>query len=228
MRRTSGDAADLRQEIHLQIWRSPRLSDGAMFCSRLWIVCVAHNTAASYVIRERRANSKFVGFEELERTLESVEQPVDMDRDRALRDAQQVILKLKPLDRQIIISYLEGMDTASIADITGLTPANIGMKIHRIKKILAHRNWKGAGRMRDLSVIADTWGPPGSNQPGRRDSRGRGTTCSVSSKLRSCFLPHSRSRKLLQYWRGPGSSALMRPGALRGSGIAWCSLAVPR
>ena len=29
--------------------------------------------------------------------------------------------------------------SASIADITGLTPANIGMKIHRIKKILAHR-----------------------------------------------------------------------------------------
>ena len=49
------------------------------------------------------------------------------------------ILKLKPLDRQIIISYLEGMDAASIADITGLTPANIAMKIHRIKKILAHR-----------------------------------------------------------------------------------------
>jgi RNA polymerase sigma-70 factor (ECF subfamily) len=43
------------------------------------------------------------------------------------------------LDRQIIISYLEGMDGASIAEITGLRPANIAMKIHRIKKILAHR-----------------------------------------------------------------------------------------
>ena len=32
-----------------------------------------------------------------------------------------------------------GLDAASIADITGLTPANIGMKIHRIKNILAHR-----------------------------------------------------------------------------------------
>jgi RNA polymerase sigma-70 factor (ECF subfamily) len=91
------------------------------------------------VIRERRMNAKLISFEEIEQTLESVEQPRDIDRDRALRELQQVILKLRPLDRQIIISYLEGMDAASIADITGLTPANIAMKIHRIKKILAHR-----------------------------------------------------------------------------------------
>jgi len=84
-------------------------------------------------------NAKMISFEEIERTLESVEQPRDIDRERALGEVQQVILKLRPLDRQIIISYLEGMDAASIADITGLTPANIAMKIHRIKKILAHR-----------------------------------------------------------------------------------------
>jgi RNA polymerase sigma-70 factor (ECF subfamily) len=129
---------DLRQEIHFQLWRSFEGFDGR--CSlKTWTLRVAHNTAASYVIRERRVNAKLVGFEEIERTLESVEQPQDIDRDRALQDLQQLILKLRPLDRQIIISYLEGLDAAHIAEITGLTPANIGMKIHRIKKILAHR-----------------------------------------------------------------------------------------
>ena len=129
---------DLRQEIHLQVWRSFDGFDGR--CSlKTWTLRVAHNTAASYVIRERRVNAKLVSFEEIERTLEYAEQPKDVDRDSLLRDVQQVILQLKPLDRQIIISYLEGLDLASIADITGLTPANIGMKIHRIKKILAHR-----------------------------------------------------------------------------------------
>lgn len=127
---------DLRQEIHLQLWRSFEAFDGR--CSlKTWTLRVAHNTAASYVIRERRVNAELVSFEEIERTLESVEHVRDIDRDRALRDVQRVILKLKPLDRQIIISYLEGLDAASIAEITGLTPANIGMKIHRIKKILA-------------------------------------------------------------------------------------------
>ena len=129
---------DLRQEIHLQLWRSFGAFDGR--CSlKTWSLRVAHNTAASYVIRERRVNVKLVSFEEIERTLESVEQPKDIDWERALGEVQQVILKLRPLDRQIIISYLEGMDAASIADITGLTPANIAMKIHRIKKILAHQ-----------------------------------------------------------------------------------------
>ena len=128
---------DLRQDIHLQLWRSFAAFDGR--CSlKTWTLRVAHNTAASYVIRERRINASLVGLEEIERTLKSVDPPRDIDRDRALRDIQQVILKLRPLDRQIIISYLEGMDAVSIADITGLSAANIAMKIHRIKKILAH------------------------------------------------------------------------------------------
>ena len=38
-----------------------------------------------------------------------------------------------------MISYLEEMDTATIAEITGLSPANVGMKIHRIKNILFSR-----------------------------------------------------------------------------------------
>jgi RNA polymerase sigma-70 factor, ECF subfamily len=129
---------DLRQEIHLQLWKSFQAYDGR--CSlKTWALRVAHNTAASYVIRERRTNAKLISFEELEQTLQQSAPPMDIDRGRALREVQQLILQLKPLDRQIIISYLEEMDAASIADITGLTPANIAMKIHRIKKILAHR-----------------------------------------------------------------------------------------
>src|SRR6202161_1107399 len=94
---------DLRQEIHLQLWRSFGAFDGR--CSlKTWSLRVAHNTAASYVIRERRTNSKLISFDEIDRTLESVDQPKDIDLERALREVQQVILKLRPLDRQIIIS----------------------------------------------------------------------------------------------------------------------------
>jgi RNA polymerase sigma-70 factor (ECF subfamily) len=129
---------DLRQDIHLQLWRSFEAFDGR--CSlKTWTLRVAHNTAASYVVRERRMNTRLVSLEEVGQALKSVDQPRDIDRDRALRDVQQVILKLKPLDRQIIISYLEEMDAASIADITGLSPANVAMKIHRIKNILGQR-----------------------------------------------------------------------------------------
>jgi len=55
---------DLRQEIHLQLWRSFRAFDGR--CSlKTWTLRVAHNTAASYVVRERRMNAKLVSLEVL-------------------------------------------------------------------------------------------------------------------------------------------------------------------
>jgi RNA polymerase sigma-70 factor, ECF subfamily len=53
--------------------------------------------------------------------------------------------KSKTLDRQIIVSYLEAMDASSIGELTGLSPANIAMKVHRIKSIL--RRWFVEGEL---------------------------------------------------------------------------------
>jgi len=129
---------DLRQEIHLQLWRSLAVFDGR--CSlRTWTFRVAHNTAASWVVRERRVNQRFVGLEEIEHTIPAVNLAPDLDRARALDHLARLMLTLKPLDRQILILYLEDMDAASIAEITGLSAANVAMKIHRIKSILARR-----------------------------------------------------------------------------------------
>ena len=38
-----------------------------------------------------------------------------------------------------MICYLEEMDAASIAEVTGLSRANVAMKIHRIKNALSGR-----------------------------------------------------------------------------------------
>ena len=129
---------DLRQDIHFQLWRSFEVFDGR--CSlKTWTFRVAHNTAVSYVNRERRKNAGFVSLEEIERTAPGEVRQPDIDRERALQRLSQLIRQLKPLDRQIMISHLEDMDTATIAEITGLSPANVGMKIHRIKNILSSR-----------------------------------------------------------------------------------------
>jgi RNA polymerase sigma-70 factor (ECF subfamily) len=129
---------DLRQDIHLQLWRSFAVFDGR--CSlKTWTFRVAHNTAVSYVNRERRKNAGFVSLEEIERIAPGEDREPDIDRQRALQQLSQFIRQLKPLDRQIVISYLEDLDMATIAEITGLTPANVGMKIHRIKNILSTR-----------------------------------------------------------------------------------------
>lgn len=100
--------------------------------------------AASYVIRERRVFSRLVDLEELE-TLpdkgkgpEAVHQRVNLDR------LSTLIQRLKPLDRQVIICYLEDMDAASIGEITGLSPGNVAIRIHRIKNVLA--KWFHGGK----------------------------------------------------------------------------------
>jgi RNA polymerase sigma-70 factor (ECF subfamily) len=54
-----------------------------------------------------------------------------------LERLSMLIRRLKPLDRQVIISYLEDMDAAAMGEITGLSPGNVAMRIHRIKNILS-------------------------------------------------------------------------------------------
>ncbi|HEX4860846.1 MAG TPA: sigma-70 family RNA polymerase sigma factor, partial [Rhizomicrobium sp.] len=55
---------DLLQEIHVAVWRSMQGFDGR--CSvRSWVYRVAHNAAASHVMRGRRA-LKGVSIEELD------------------------------------------------------------------------------------------------------------------------------------------------------------------
>jgi len=129
---------DLRQDIHFQLWRSLAAFDGR--CSlKTWVFRVAHNTAVSYVQRERRRNATFAGLEEIDEVAAGQDEGSAMDRREALASLSHLIRTLKPLDRQIMISYLEEMDIASIAEITGLSAGNVAMKIHRIKQILARR-----------------------------------------------------------------------------------------
>ncbi len=129
---------DLVQEIHLALWRS--LEGFTGLCSlRTWVYRVAHNTATSYAIAQRR------GRPQLLLSLEDVEPlqvPPDSDRQIALTQLMTLILRLKPLDRQIILSYLDGMDAAEISELTGLSPGNVATKIHRVKNILA-RDFQG-------------------------------------------------------------------------------------
>jgi RNA polymerase sigma-70 factor (ECF subfamily) len=54
-----------------------------------------------------------------------------------------LIQRLNPADRQIITLYLEGLDAASIGEITGISPGYVATKIHRIKRILAEQFRKG-------------------------------------------------------------------------------------
>ena len=129
---------DLSQDIHLQLWRSFQHYDAR--CSlRTWIYRVAHHVAASYVIRERRIFSTLVTLEQLEALPDQTQSSSAADRQLNLQRLSALIQRLKPVDRQVIVCYLEEMDASSIGEITGLSPANVAMRIHRIKNVLARQ-----------------------------------------------------------------------------------------
>jgi len=135
---------DLLQEIHLQLWYS--LAQFDQRCSlRTWVYRVAHNVATGHVVRQSRIRKGLVSLEEVEEaeTMSGSSHESDAAQNQAPERISGLIQRLKPLDRQIIVSYLEGMPANSISEITGLSPANVAMKVHRIKNIL--KRWFAEG-----------------------------------------------------------------------------------
>ena len=135
---------DLLQEIHFATWRS--FEHFQSQCSlRTWVYRVAHNVAATHVMRDRRAKSRtFVSLDEVA-SLPEPRHDIAFDRQNTIDRLYALIQHLKPLDRQVILLYLEGMDAASIGEISGISSGNVATKVHRIKTMLADR-FKQGGR----------------------------------------------------------------------------------
>jgi len=135
---------ELSQEIHLALWRSLAKFNGR--CSlRTWIYRVAHNVATSHVVRQARGKSvgAFLTLEEAEAQAGFEDVEHSADRAQALSRLFALIQQLDPLDRQLMMAYLEGLDAESIAEVTGLSAANVWSKIHRIKNMLVRRFHRG-------------------------------------------------------------------------------------
>ena len=128
---------DLLQEIHLALWRSFAGFDGR--CSlRTWVYRIAHNTATSQVLRRKASAPTLVGLDELEAQADDDAHAI-VDERHAMDRLLRLIHRLRPLDRQIILLYLESLDAASIGEITGISARNVATKVHRIKSILKRR-----------------------------------------------------------------------------------------
>jgi RNA polymerase sigma-70 factor (ECF subfamily) len=133
---------DLLQEIHVALWRSFATFDGR--CSlRTWVYRVSHNAAASHVMRQQRVYSRLVSVEDLDVLPDMRSEHEAADREKALEKLLVLIQRLKPLDRQVILAYLEGLDGATIGEITGISPGNAATKIHRIKSLLVRQFHEG-------------------------------------------------------------------------------------
>ena len=136
---------DLLQDIHLNLWRSFDRFDGQ--CSlRTWVYRVAHNVAATHVVDERRRRSRpLVTLDELD--FQDVGLEPDADRGVLLSQLMELIQRLRPMDRELVLLYLEGLSAAEIGEVMGISAANVATRLGRVKKLLSHYANEGGGHV---------------------------------------------------------------------------------
>lgn len=126
------DRHDLVQEICSQLWRAfPAYDEGRRFST--WMYRVALNTGITHLRRAGARTDRFepLSDELLEATGEIAPDPATEER---LRELDALIAQLDPLNRALILLYLEDQPYAEIAEVLGISETNVATKISRIKQ----------------------------------------------------------------------------------------------
>ncbi len=118
---------DLYQEIVLQLWRSFPSFRGESKPST-WVYRVALNTAIGEFRREVRKPRK-TSISDLHLELPDNETMLD-DRLKLLHEAMR---RLSPIDRALLMLYLEEKSYQEIGLILGISVSNVGVKLNRLK-----------------------------------------------------------------------------------------------
>lgn len=128
------DRADLVQEIAAQLWRAWPRYDPARSVST-WMYRIALNVAISHVRRQRHPARDAVPFDE---TLHDTPDgnALDPEAEDRLRVLHRFIDTLEPLNRALLLVYLEERSTREMADVLGLSESNVTTRISRLKQRL--------------------------------------------------------------------------------------------
>jgi RNA polymerase sigma-70 factor (ECF subfamily) len=130
------DQDDLVQEMLLQLWRSIPAFQGEAKPST-WIYRVALNTSIAWKRTESRRRHR-------QRLLADADCLPDCRSDRrddeanraAVEQLYAAIRRLLPVDRSLVLLYLDGQSYREMAEILGITESNVGVKLNRSKKQL--------------------------------------------------------------------------------------------
>lgn len=123
-------AKDLCQETFIKVWKnlSSFRGDSAI---TTWIFRIATNTCLRQIERNKiRVSSK------LNEDLAEEKLP---DKESQIKLLYRFISELPEVDRIIISLELDNIKQSEIAQIVGLSPGNIRVRIHRIKEQLTKK-----------------------------------------------------------------------------------------
>lgn len=125
------DRDELVQEIVTQLWRAyPGYDESKAFAT--WMYRVALNVAISWVRKNSLRQRHMVALgDDVDRVADPTAPAHDDERVVFL---EAFIRQLEPLDRALMLLYLEERSYADIADILGITETNVATKISRLKQ----------------------------------------------------------------------------------------------
>ncbi len=125
------DREDLMQEIAAQLWRAwPSYDPSRAFST--WMYRIALNVAISQLRGRMRAPAR-AGT--ADGALDALAAPAshDPERSRQLERLYHFIHALPPLERALMLLYLEERPQREIAEVLGLSETNVATKIGRLK-----------------------------------------------------------------------------------------------
>lgn len=123
------DRADLAQEIAAQLWRAWPGYDSRRSVTT-WMYRIALNVAISHLRGRSLRDRHHVPLDEaLHDGVDGMDAP-----DHDVHLLQRIIARLAPLDRALMLLYLEERSQREIAEILGITETNVATKIGRLKQ----------------------------------------------------------------------------------------------
>jgi len=124
------DQEDVLQEMMYQLWRSYPCFDGrSKFSTWMYKVCL--NTALTMKRNHKRKRNQALSWAHYEIAAETPE-----NKEEAINLLLNAIAILSPLNKAIVLLYLENMSYEEIASVVGLSRSNVSVRLVRIKKEL--------------------------------------------------------------------------------------------
>jgi RNA polymerase sigma-70 factor, ECF subfamily len=133
------DAADLQQEMLLQLWTSLSSFAGQAKPST-WIYRVCLNTALTWRRGTARRERHIEPGADLSVLAAATASPADHTGEREMLDnLYNAIHALPMFDRALMLLALDGLAYREIAEITGLTENHVGVSLTRARQRLAEQ-----------------------------------------------------------------------------------------
>jgi RNA polymerase sigma-70 factor (ECF subfamily) len=130
------DRLDLIQDISVQAWDAFDSFDPARARFSTWLYRVALNVAISQLRRQQLRQRHHAALDE--DTL-PVDDTAPAEQQHAVQQLEIAIRALPPLDRALMLLHLDDHDHRQIADILGISSANVSTRLHRLRQQLRAR-----------------------------------------------------------------------------------------